>query len=246
MDGEPTDRVINDVVASVLRGGFLVYVEQRIRPVANSDQGNFPMPGRGQAVGDKGSGLRDAVTGQSNRTRPSPADPLHAPDLAALRIGPDQAMRAFGKGTANEHPGLFARKKENGRGGSVIGQPLTAGIRRAPGGIDRVVDREFISEVQGIPADAAQPIVPGGDDASGRRIVAMRSNVRTTVVIHAIPIDGVVPGFEEGLTHQVADTVSGVIFNHQRHIRIPLQRQRDLNRRVGGRKGVCCEEEERE
>ena len=211
----------------VVRDVFLRRIQHLVLLLANAHQRDITESRSTEAVSDELSGLVGLVETQPGGACPAPADSSDSSDLPAAQVCPDQTVRALGERTADQDSWLSAGNIKHTARRSVIRKPLTPGIRRAPGRIDRIVRRKLIDEVDLVTDEPADAVGARRDEAAGRIIVAVRADVCSAVIIHTVPVDRVLSGLEERFADQVADAAAIAVLDDEGEVAVLWEGERD-------------------
>ena len=108
--------------------------------------------------------------------RPRTAKPTK--QLLPLSLTPSASTQtrpcAFGHGGADQELRVRARKVQDATRGRMVSQPLPFRVRRSPRRIHRIVDGEFVDQIDLVPSQHAGGVVPGRNQRPLDLIIAMR------------------------------------------------------------------------
>ena len=231
----PVDRLVVHAGATAFR---IARWQRDIRPQhgvrglaadGSQIQGVSPDRRRIGLVGEVSSGA--GVAGECGGARPG-AKRCQPRELVAIEVGPDEAMAALGHSAADQHERLCTWHEKDVARRLVVRQPLAPSVGRAPRRIDRVVNRELVTQVD-LPAhEAAHAVLARLDQPAVHLVGTVGSLVLGAMVVEPVPPHGVFTGREGRFADQVSHAVAGCILDHERHEAGGLEREADRDRRV--------------
>ena len=119
---------------------------------------------------------------------------------------------------------LIAGNKERAARRRVIGEPAAGVIGGGPGGRARIVNGEFVAQIERLAHEAAHAIAAGLHELRGDVVDAVRGGVFIAQkIVGAVPRDDVFAGGEERFGDEIADAEAIGLFNDERDVAGLLQ-----------------------